>query len=123
MDLGNLTIHHHDDASTVLASLTIPPITIPLTSQPPSDSSWLTNLSTEVYVVPTQDADTITAFARDSWAVGVLSVQYYISHVIVSGGDFGESSWRKRLHIERTDLKRYFKMQSQCTEELRRAYH
>ncbi|KAI4524646.1 hypothetical protein K525DRAFT_262394 [Schizophyllum commune Loenen D] len=101
VDLGALRLV---DGDTLLASLSIPPIELPLTTNPPRGTSWLTTMTTHVLLQPTNRTMDLVHFARKSWKDGFINLRVDIERVHVAGGALGDSSWRRRISQELRDV-------------------
>lgn len=88
----------------LLANISVPPLELPLTANPPQDQTWLTPLSLPVLLQPTKDIRTLARFATDSWRDGVLTVFASVNQTVVTGGQVGETGWRKFLRVVRSDV-------------------
>lgn len=88
-----------------LANFTIPSLELPLTADPPPDDSWLTELSTPVYIQPTRNVSALVRFARESWRDGMIRVEARVGRAAVHGGGVGEGGWRSRLRAIRSDVR------------------
>ncbi|KAJ6453603.1 hypothetical protein C8R45DRAFT_915710 [Mycena sanguinolenta] len=84
--------------SVVLATIEPTPVEVPLTADPPSDSTWLTNISTPLLIRPTSNISALAHFVREAWREGSVAVRADVGSVEVRGGAFGEESWRSIIH-------------------------
>ena len=80
-----------------LADITIPPLDLPLTVDPPRDHSWLTPMSIPVAIKPTKDVRALARFVRDSWRDGVVNVRATVNETVVNA----LNGW---LHLSREDI-------------------
>ncbi|THU87982.1 hypothetical protein K435DRAFT_762209 [Dendrothele bispora CBS 962.96] len=92
------------DDPPVLASIDIPSLELPLTTDPPSDSTWLKPFSTPVFIRPTTNVSDLLRFAREAWKQGAVRLETHISEVDVRGGDVGEHGWRAILHRQLSNV-------------------
>ncbi|EGO01207.1 hypothetical protein SERLA73DRAFT_159693 [Serpula lacrymans var. lacrymans S7.3] len=104
VDLSTIHITSPHDPSTKLASISAPPISIPITSNPPRDFSWLTPITVPVYVLPTQNVSALMQFVRDTWSAGAVSIQIQIAEAAVTGGLLNETGWRHTLKFEQRNI-------------------
>ncbi|KAH9974491.1 hypothetical protein BGW80DRAFT_1559977 [Lactifluus volemus] len=102
--LSSINITSHDDPPTHLASIRTFPFQIPLTADPPDDSSWLTPISLPVHVQPSQNLSTWLNFARESWRHGYVVAQASISRAKLQGGPLRGATWRSSLSTDRSNL-------------------
>ena len=59
------TVYVYSDQA-LLATVSAQPLHLPVTSNPPHDSSWLTPVSVPVFVRPTDNSSTLAQFVEDS---------------------------------------------------------
>ncbi|KDQ57876.1 hypothetical protein JAAARDRAFT_176965 [Jaapia argillacea MUCL 33604] len=104
VNVSEILISPVHDKSTILASIETSDLEIPLTVNPPRNLAWLTNLSMPVLLRPTQNASALMEFGRESWGDGTINVQASVEHLLVQGGALGESTWRRRLRIDRANV-------------------
>ena len=92
----------------------LPQIELPLTVDPPNDTTWLTPMSTLVFIRPTSNTTTWLSFLKESWRKGRLSIHAFVDQAVIRGGPLGESDWRSSLMRKQMgihtliDLKRMF---------------
>ncbi|KAJ8095298.1 hypothetical protein PM082_010521 [Marasmius tenuissimus] len=82
---STIDIRSHHDLTTVLASIEIPPLELPLTVNPPADHSWLSPISTPVFIRPTHNTSALMQFVRESWKLGTVSVRADLADLDVKG--------------------------------------
>ncbi|KAJ7824723.1 hypothetical protein B0H14DRAFT_2822778 [Mycena olivaceomarginata] len=92
------TIYLTSESGVVLATIEPTPVVMPLTANPPSDSTWLTHISTPLLIRPTHNASALIHFVREAWRDGSAAVRADVGSVEVRGGALGEDSWRSILH-------------------------
>ncbi|KAK1232906.1 hypothetical protein PQX77_003919 [Marasmius sp. AFHP31] len=102
---STIDIRSHHDLTTVLASIEIPPLELPLTVNPPADHSWLSPISTPVFIRPTRNTSALIQFVRESWKLGTVSVRADLADLDVQGGSLDSGSWRNRLHRAFSNVK------------------
>ena len=83
----------------LIANLTVPTVTVPLTLDAPEDSSWLTNFSFPVLVNVTDNTSDLTTVAQEAWRSAVLLLSATARNVVVNGGVKGDASWRRKLNL------------------------
>ncbi|KAG6828723.1 hypothetical protein H0H92_006952 [Tricholoma furcatifolium] len=105
VNLSTITIASRSNSSTVLATIVASPVLVPLKSNPPNDSSWLTPVSISVAIRPNTDISTWLHFIRDSWDQGIIDVQANVGQAIIQGGYEDERSWRKWLSQQMVDIR------------------
>ncbi|TDL21227.1 hypothetical protein BD410DRAFT_789984 [Rickenella mellea] len=101
------TIQVRSRNSIILATLNTSVITIPLTINSPkdlSDLSWLTSISLNVTLRPTENVTELIRFVREGWRSGALDIHALVPEVQVRGGVPGDTSWRRHLDFIRTDV-------------------
>ncbi|PCH36932.1 hypothetical protein WOLCODRAFT_167215 [Wolfiporia cocos MD-104 SS10] len=104
VNLSTVAITPAGDPGHGLATLSFPPLEVPLTANPPRDSSWLTPVALPVLIRPTKDVKTMMRFARNSWRDGMISVHVEVLQATVQGGAVGEESWRSYLKFAHSDI-------------------
>ena len=105
------TIYASSD-KTLLATISAQPVQLPITSNPPRDSSWLTPVSIPVFVRPTDQVSDLTQFVEDSWRRGAASLRASIPDVAVRGGD--GKGWRSMITANFDDLRIRLLLPSTC---------
>lgn len=100
-----------------LAVISLPPLELPLTADPPNDDSWLTTVAIPVYFEPTKNISAIARFVRESWRDGTMRVEAHVGRAVVRGGRLNDGSWRTRLRAIRSDVHSTVSMKSKS------AYH
>jgi hypothetical protein len=104
VDLDTLSVYSDYGDAIILANVSSPLLEIPLSSDPPSDGSWLTKMSATFFVEPTNDTARMIEFTKDAWREGSVKVKVHIPQVSVQGGGVLGSSWRNRIHVVRTAM-------------------
>ncbi|KAH9956370.1 hypothetical protein BC827DRAFT_1139612 [Russula dissimulans] len=104
LTLSSITIASHYDPSVQLASIKVPPIQIPLTANPPDDTSWLTPMSLLVHVHPSRNISAWLEFARESWQSGYAVAQATVTRADIQGGTLQRSSWRSLLRMDKSNV-------------------
>ncbi|PFH51149.1 hypothetical protein AMATHDRAFT_143158 [Amanita thiersii Skay4041] len=97
VELSTIHITPEYDSSLVLASVNVPPLDVPLTPDPPSDQSWLTDVSIPLRIKPTTNSSTILHFLRESWVHRRVDIRANVQQASVIGGALNEESWRSLL--------------------------
>ncbi|KAF8557506.1 hypothetical protein OG21DRAFT_1406922 [Imleria badia] len=90
------TVHLYSDQA-LLANVSAQPLQLPITSNPPHDSSWLTPVSVPVFVRPTDNSSDLAQFVEDSWRHGAASLRASVPEVVVWGGGPDGKGWRSML--------------------------
>lgn len=113
VNLSTITITSGKNPSIVLATVEASPLELPLTTNPPQDTSWLTNISTPLLIHPTHHTSDLIQFMKESWQDGTISVQAIVGEVVVRGGSLHENSWRQNLQAQRSNIKTLLHLQSE----------
>jgi hypothetical protein len=87
-----------------LVTIRAPPISLPLSPDPPQDHSWLKHVSIPVCIRPTQNVSLLIDFARESWASGFITAEVIVPSVLVHGGSLREHGWRSVLSKHESDV-------------------
>lgn len=90
------TAHVYSDQA-LLANVSAQPVALPITSNPPLDSSWLTPISVPLFVRPTDNTSDLSQFLQDSWRRGAASVLASVPAVSVWGGGPNRKGWKSML--------------------------
>lgn len=93
------------DPTETLVLLEIPPIEVPLTVDPPNDQSWLTTISTPVFIRPTSNATLLLRFLKESWRRGSISVRAHVGQAVIRGGSLEEPDWRNKFSSRLSDIR------------------
>ena len=88
------------DTSLLLASVVVEDLDVPLNPNPPSDKSWLTDVTLNVAVKPTTNSSALLEFVKGCWTHGAVDVRANVDDVLVKGGALYEQSWRNILQID-----------------------
>ncbi|KAI9438144.1 hypothetical protein H4582DRAFT_1814649 [Lactarius indigo] len=104
LSLSSINITSQHDPELFLASIAAPPFQIPLTADPPDDSSWLTPISVPVHIYPSRNVTTWLEFVRESWRSGYAVAQATIPHANIRGGPLEWRTWRSLLTVARSNL-------------------
>ena len=111
--LSPIQISPRAHPDVLLATISTPPIEVPLTADPPQkDLSWLTPVKIPVRIQPTKDVDAILHFVRESWKNGFVSVQGFVAEAVVRGGGLENSGWRSRIVVSHADVRPVINMKS-----------
>jgi hypothetical protein len=116
--LSSINITSLDDSPTHLTSIRTFPFQIPLTANPPDDSSWLTPISLPVLVHPSHNLSAWLSFARESWRHGYVVAQASVSRAKLQGGPLRGTTWRGALSTDRSNLTVGLRMKSTFTFSL-----
>ncbi|KAF5387357.1 hypothetical protein D9757_005749 [Collybiopsis confluens] len=102
---STISIMSRSDPPEFLANVTLPPLEIPLTVDPPRNrDAWLQRISTPVHLQPTAKTSALLHFAQESWKNGQVMVTTEISTVEVRGGGIGGSNWKHALRRTLSDV-------------------
>lgn len=104
IELSPVTVTSHGEPSVSLAVVTVPVIELPLSSNPPSSPEWLTQMSVQIHIRPTNNTKDLVHFAKDCWMSGVIQVSSDIPSIRVAGGRIREHSWRGSFGTERSNV-------------------
>ncbi|KAG6380131.1 hypothetical protein JVT61DRAFT_8218 [Boletus reticuloceps] len=85
------TVNVYSDQA-LLASVSTQPMQLPITCNPPHDSSWLTPVSIPVFIRPTENSSDLAQFVEGSWRQGAATLRASAPEVAVLGGD--GNGWR-----------------------------
>ncbi len=100
----------------VLATVSTPPIEVPLTADPPQkDWSWLTPVQIPVRIRPTRDVEDLMHFVKESWKQGFLSLQAMVGEAVVRGGGLEDHGWRSQLTISHSNIRPVINVKSAST--------
>ncbi|KAJ7111482.1 hypothetical protein C8R44DRAFT_883276 [Mycena epipterygia] len=111
VNMSTIYLTSQSDPSVILATIEPTPVVVPLTANPPSDSSWLTHISTPLLIRPTSNTSALIHFVREAWREGSAAVKADVGHVDVRGGALNESSWRNILHSELSNIRTALRIQ------------
>lgn len=104
LDLSSINITSQYDPSIQLASIQVPPFQIPLTANPPDDTSWLVPISLPVLIDPSHDVSAWLKFAQESWKSGYAIAQATVDRVGIQWGSPPGSKGRSLLSIEMSPI-------------------
>ncbi|KAI0922585.1 hypothetical protein AcV5_009518 [Taiwanofungus camphoratus] len=104
VNLTTIEISSESDPSYVLTTIDVPLLEVPLTVNPPPDTTWLQAVAFPVLMRPTKDMAVLMRFVRESWRKGSISVQAVVGQTVVEGGGLQERSWRRALNIVHSDI-------------------
>ncbi|KAI0356755.1 hypothetical protein OH77DRAFT_1422952 [Trametes cingulata] len=105
-NLSEIQVSPRAHPDVVLATISTPPLEIPLTADPPArDLSWLTPVRIPLHIQPTKDVSSLLHFIRESWKIGFVSVQATVAHTLVHGGGLHESGWRSRFVVSHSNVR------------------
>jgi hypothetical protein len=109
--VGKVTVHlspihltPKHDLSPELASVYIADLDVPLNPDPPSDKSWLSDVTINLAVEPTSNTSAILQFMQDSWSRGHIDVRTNLDAVSIRGGGLYQRDWRNMLHATMAKL-------------------
>lgn len=102
--LSTIAISPEYDLDTTLVAVDILPIELPLTVDPPRDTSWLTHISTPVHLQLTADTAQLFQFLKDSWLRGSLAVSTHVGQATIRGGSL-KFDWRSMFSGKLTNIR------------------
>ncbi|KZV75718.1 hypothetical protein PENSPDRAFT_661636 [Peniophora sp. CONT] len=102
--VGLDTIDVSSSGGVHLASIDLPPLSVPLNAAPPRGDAWLAPVRVPLRVRPTNDAQAWMDFAKECWEAGYVTARAEVPRVAVSGGGLRERSWRRLIKADRTDV-------------------
>ena len=111
--LSTITILPEHDRDAILVAIDIPPIELPLTVDPPGDTSWLTHISTPVHFQVTTNTTLLLQFLKDSWLHGSFSVSTNVGQAYIRGGSLNSNTWRNMFYGKLTNIRTSIHMK--CT--------
>jgi len=104
IELSQITVTSRSKPSLSLAVLTTPVIELPLSPDPPSGLEWLTPMSVQINIRPTNRTKDLVVFANESWISGIIQVSTTIPSIRVTGGGVHEDTWRGSFGTERSNV-------------------
>ncbi|PPQ93049.1 hypothetical protein CVT25_011925 [Psilocybe cyanescens] len=110
VNLTTVTISPEYDPTVVLATLDIPPVEIPLSVDPPTDTSWLTPMSKPVRLQISSNHTLLLQFMKDSWKHGTLAVRTSVGQATVRGGTLNSHSWRRNIRSKLSNIRTPIRM-------------
>ncbi|KAJ7025420.1 hypothetical protein C8F04DRAFT_1400596 [Mycena alexandri] len=105
VNMSTIYLTSQSDPSVILATIEPSPVVVPLTANPPSDSTWLTHISTPLLIRPTTNTSALIHFVREAWREGSAAVKADVGSIDVRGGALREDSWRKILHSQLSNVR------------------
>lgn len=99
--ISTVDVHSGHD---FLANVTLAPLELYLTTNPPPDDTWLNDISIPLYLAPTHNSTAIRRFVRESWRDGFAQVEATTDRALVRGGRIDERSWRTKLRASRSKV-------------------
>ncbi|KAJ7639709.1 hypothetical protein DFH06DRAFT_1053720 [Mycena polygramma] len=111
VNMSTIYLTSQSDPLVILATIEPTPVVVPLTANPPSDSTWLTHISTPMLIRPTSNASALIHFVREAWREGSAAVKAEVGSVKVRGGALDESSWRSILHSALSNIRAALRIQ------------
>lgn len=85
-----------------LANVTVQPLDLPLTVNPPPDDTWLSEMTLPVYIVPTRNVSALASFLRQSWRDGVMRAEANVGRAVVRGGPVHDNGWKSWVRVTRS---------------------
>ena len=112
VSLSRIGIVSDAEPSIVLGFIEAPPMTVLLTTNPPSDGSWLTPVSITLRIQPTNDTNALMHFMRTSWQQRSFALRIDVERASFRGGSLDENSWRSKLHKDILDVRSFLRVES-----------
>lgn len=112
--MSAVRISPENEYPTVLASLDMSPMNIPLTTEPPPNLSWLTKAALTIHISPTHNLTALMKFVRDTWRDGRAAVHVHVEQATVQGGSLYENSWRRNFEQRLSDIHKAIHINSKC---------
>ena len=110
--VGKVTVHFSPihitpeyNLSLVLASVHIADLDVSLNPNPPTDKSWLSDVTVDLAVHPTSNTSVLLQFMEDSWSRGQIDLRTNSDAVTIRGGGIYEQGWRNLLLFSLTKLR------------------
>jgi hypothetical protein len=113
INLSTIQVSFKNDTRTVLAEVEVEPLQISLSTNPPSNESWLTRMSTPVFITPTQNSAVIMQFLRNCWREGLIDVRVSLRKAFIHGGGLDDHGWRSSINVERSNVTTGIHMKSE----------
>ncbi|KAH9944882.1 hypothetical protein B0H21DRAFT_744960 [Amylocystis lapponica] len=104
VNLTSIVVSPENHPSQILTTIVLPPLEMPLTANPPPDTTWLTKVALPVLIRPTKDLSVLMRFVRDSWKEGKIDVRAVVGQAAVRGGGLEEGGWRSVLSVLHSDI-------------------
>ncbi|KAF9224835.1 hypothetical protein BS17DRAFT_701623 [Gyrodon lividus] len=98
------TVYVFSPRQALLGMVSSPPVYLPITANPPYDSSWLTPISIPLFIRPTNDSSDLVRFVENAWSRGAASVRVLVPSIAVWGGAPDASGWRSKLAFDFENL-------------------
>lgn len=111
---ANVATAHVSSDRTLLAIISAQPVQLPIASNPPHDSSWLTPVSLPVFIRPTDNSSDLVHFVEDSWRHGAASLSVSVPDVSIWGGSPTGKGWRSMLTANFNNIKTRLSLPSRC---------
>ncbi|KAF8812840.1 hypothetical protein BYT27DRAFT_7159005 [Phlegmacium glaucopus] len=102
--LSTITVLPEHDPHSILLTVDIPPIELPLTVDPPRDTSWLTHISMPIHFKLTTNTTLLFEFLKYSWLHGSLAVSANVGQASIRGGSLNLDSWRSVFYGKLTNI-------------------
>lgn len=113
VNMTTIRIMSEGDRSITLAFVDVAPLQVPLTVNPPTDLSWLTNVSLPIFIKPKANATTLLHFLNQSWQYESFAILANVGQVTVRGGYLGRETWRDKFHGKLSHLRTSFRFKSE----------
>lgn len=101
---GLSAVYIRSSGQALLGVVSLEPLELPITVNPPHDNSWLTPVSVPLFVQPTNNSSDLAQFITDSWREGVVSAHVVVPTVDIWGGGVKRNNWRSMFKRTEKDL-------------------
>ncbi len=112
----NLTTIDISSRDNHLANVTIPPLELHLTVNPPRDDTWLSPVTIPMYIQPTKNASALIAFLRESWRDGRMFLKANVGRAVVRGGGLHDDGLLSKMAVVRSDVETRMNIKSTSSE-------
>ena len=104
VNLSTITILSESNPQIILVTVDIPPVELPLTLDPPRDTSWLTHISIPIHFQLMANTSQLFQFLKDSWLHGSLAISANVGQATICGGSLDMDTWRSIFHGTLTNI-------------------
>lgn len=98
---GQITVYSDKLDALPLMGLTSGPLGIPVTANPPDGDAWLSPITTQFTLRPSNDSVFLQHWAESTWASGSVNLRVHVDRVHVQAGEAG---WRSLVKAERANV-------------------
>lgn len=104
VNLSTITILSENNPQIILVTVDVPPVEVPLTLDPPRDTSWLTHISMPIHFQLMANTSQLFQFLKDSWLHGSLAISANVGQANIRGGSLDMDTWRSIFHGTLTNI-------------------